>query len=204
MLDRAEVGLIFRQESGRSVATLIGAFGDIDLAEDAVQEAFAIALHKWPRDGVPPNPGGWITTTARNHVLDRPRRESRGRQLLNEVAMRSSGDDDHGMSQQVGSVRDDRLRLIFTCCHPALSTEAQVALTLRLLGGLSTRQVAGSFLVSEATMAARLVRAKRGYGAVHGAFASANRARDRRIPIPAPPPLHPQRPRWWRTSRSIP
>jgi RNA polymerase sigma-70 factor (ECF subfamily) len=161
MLDRAEVGRIFRQESGRSVATLIGAFGDIDLAEDAVQEAFAIALHKWPRDGVPPNPGGWITTTARNHVLDRLRRESRGRQLLNEVAMRSSGDDDHGMSQQVGSVRDDRLRLIFTCCHPALSTEAQVALTLRLLGGLSTRQVAGSFLVSEATMAARLVRAKR-------------------------------------------
>jgi RNA polymerase sigma-70 factor (ECF subfamily) len=161
VLDRAEVGRIFRQESGRSVATLIGAFGDIDLAEDAVQEAFAIALHKWPRDGVPPNPGGWITTTARNHVLDRLRRESRGRQLLNEVAMRPSGEDDHGMSQQVGSVRDDRLRLIFTCCHPALSTEAQVALTLRLLGGLSTRQVAGSFLVSEATMAARLVRAKR-------------------------------------------
>jgi RNA polymerase sigma-70 factor, ECF subfamily len=160
-LDAEEVGRIFREESGRSVAALIGVFGDIDLAEDAVQEAFAVALRRWPRDGVPPNPGGWITTTARNHGLDRLRRESRGRQLLGEVAVLSPGNDDPGMAQEVGPVWDDRLRLIFTCCHPALSTEAQVALTLRLLGGLSTKQVASSFLVAEATMAGRLVRAKR-------------------------------------------
>ena len=160
-LDQAEVGRIFREESGRSLAALIRVFGDIDLAEDAVQEAFAVALRKWPRDGLPPNPGGWITTTARNHALDRLRRESRGRQLLNDVAVLSPGNDDPGMPEETGSVHDDRLRLIFTCCHPALSTDAQVALTLRLLGGLSTTQVARSFLVAEATMAARLVRAKR-------------------------------------------
>ena len=160
-LDEAEVDRVFRQESGRSVATLIRAFGDIDLAEDAVQEAFALALREWPGDGLPPNPGGWITTTARNRALDRLRRESRGRQLLNEVAMRAPGDDDPDLPERIGPVRDDRLRLIFTCCHPALSTQAQVALTLRLLGGLPTREVARSFLVGEATMAARLVRAKR-------------------------------------------
>jgi RNA polymerase sigma-70 factor, ECF subfamily len=160
-LDSAKVGRIFRQESGRSLAALIRAFGDIDLAEDAVQEAFALALRKWPGEGVPPNPGGWITTTARNHALDRLRRESRGQELLREVAVLSPGSDDPGMSEVVGPVQDDRLRLVFTCCHPALSTEAQVALTLRLLGGLSTKEVAGSFLVTEATMARRLVRAKR-------------------------------------------
>jgi RNA polymerase sigma-70 factor, ECF subfamily len=160
-LDEAEVGRIFRQESGRSVAALIRVFGDIDVAEDAVQEAFAIALRKWPDGGLPPNPGGWITTTARNHAIDRLRRESRGRQLLSDVAALLPGSDDPGMPQEVGPVQDDRLRLIFTCCHPALSTEAQVALTLRLLGGLSTREVARSFLVGEQTMAVRLVRAKR-------------------------------------------
>ena len=160
-LDAAEVGRIFREESGRSLAALIGVFGDIDLAEDAVQEAFTVALGRWPGDGVPPNPGGWITTTARRHAIDRLRRESRGRQLLSEVAVLWPGSDDPGMPKEVGPVQDDRLRLIFTCCHPALSTEAQVALTLRLLGGLSTKQVASSFLVTEATMAARLVRAKR-------------------------------------------
>jgi RNA polymerase sigma-70 factor (ECF subfamily) len=159
-LDGAEVGRIFREESGRSLAALIGVFGDIDLAEDAVQEAFAVAVRKWPGDGVPPNPGGWITTTARNRARDRLRRESRGRELLSEVAVLSAGQADRGMSQEVGPVPDDRLRLIFTCCHPALSTQAQVALTLRLGGGLSTEQVARSFLVSEATMATRLVRAK--------------------------------------------
>jgi RNA polymerase sigma-70 factor (ECF subfamily) len=160
-LDQAGVGRIFREESGRSVATLIRVFGDIDLAEDAVQEAFAVALRTWPRDGLPPNPGGWITTTARNRALDRLRRESRGRELLSEVAALLPGDHDNpGMSEE-GPVPDDRLRLIFTCCHPALSPEAQVALTLRLLGGLSTTQVASSFLVSEPTMARRLVRAKR-------------------------------------------
>ncbi len=160
-LDQAEVGRIFRAESGRSVATLIRVFGDIDLAEDAVQEAFAVALRTWPGDGLPPNPGGWITTTARNRALDHLRRESRGRELLSEVAVLLPGNDDPGMPEEVGTVQDDRLRLIFTCCHPALSTEAQVALTLRLLGGLSTTQVASSFLVAEATMARRLVRAKR-------------------------------------------
>jgi RNA polymerase sigma-70 factor, ECF subfamily len=160
-LDPAEVGRIFREESGRSLAALIRAFGDIDVAEDAVQEAFAVALGKWPRDGVPPNPGGWITTTARNHAIDRLRRESRGRQLLSDVAVLTPGGGEPAIPQEVGPVPDDRLRLIFTCCHPALSTEAQLALTLRLLGGLSTRQVARSFLVSEATMARRLVRAKR-------------------------------------------
>jgi len=160
-LDPAEVARIFREESGRSLAALIRVFGDIDVAEDAVQEAFAVALRRWPADGLPPNPGGWITTTARNHALDRLRRESRGRQLLGDVAVLSPGSDDPGMPQEVGPVEDDRLRLIFTCCHPALSTEAQVALTLRLLGGLSTMQVARSFLVTEPTMARRLVRAKR-------------------------------------------
>jgi RNA polymerase sigma-70 factor (ECF subfamily) len=160
-LDEAEVDRIFRAESGRSLAALIRAFGDIDVAEDAVQEAFTVALRRWPRDGVPPNPGGWITTTARNHAIDRLRRESRGRRLLGDVAVLARGRGDPGTLQEVEPVEDDRLRLIFTCCHPALSTEAQVALTLRLLGGLSTRQVASSFLVSEATMARRLVRAKR-------------------------------------------
>ena len=159
-LDLAEVGRIFRQESGRSVATLIRVVGDIDLAEDAVQEAFAVALRKWPADGLPPNPGGWITTTARNRALDLLRRESRGRELLGEVAVLSPGDQEREVSEETGAVTDDRLRLIFTCCHPALSTQAQVALTLRLLGGLSTEQVARSFLVAEATMARRLVRAK--------------------------------------------
>jgi RNA polymerase sigma-70 factor, ECF subfamily len=158
-LEEAEVGRIFREESGRSLAALIRAFGDIDVAEDAVQEAFAVALGRWPHDGVPPNPGGWITMTARNRAIDRLRRESRGRELLSEVAVLSPGSDDPG-TPEVGPVPDDRLRLIFTCCHPALSTQAQMALTLRLLGGLSTRQVASSFLVTEATMARRLVRAK--------------------------------------------
>jgi RNA polymerase sigma-70 factor, ECF subfamily len=159
-LDRATVGRIFREESGRSLAALIRALGDIDVAEDAVQEAFAVALRKWPNDGLPPNPGGWITTTARNHALDRLRREMRGRELLGQLAVLGPSNGEPGMAQEVGPVHDDRLRLIFTCCHPALSTQAQVALTLRLLGGLSTTQVARSFLVTEATMATRLVRAK--------------------------------------------
>jgi RNA polymerase sigma-70 factor (ECF subfamily) len=157
----AEVGRIFREESGRAVAALIRVFGDIDVAEDAVQEAFAIALGKWPADGLPLNPGGWITTTARNRAIDRLRRESRGRELLSEVAVLSPGHDDPGIPGKAGPVDDDRLRLIFTCCHPALSAEAQVALTLRLLGGLPTKEVARSFLVTEQTMAVRLVRAKR-------------------------------------------
>jgi len=143
------------------VAALIGVFGDIDVAEDAVQEAFAVALRKWPGDGLPPNPGGWITTTARNRAIDRLRRESRGRELLSEVGLFSPGNEDSGTSEEMGPVQDDRLRLMFTCCHPALSTAAQVALTLRLLGGLSTKEVARSFLVAEPAMAQRLARAKR-------------------------------------------
>ena len=159
-LDGGEVGRVFREESGRPLAALIGVFGDIDLAEDAVQEAFAVAVRKWPGDGVPPNPGGWITTTARHRIIDRLRREARGRELLSQMAVLEPSNDELGRPREVGPVEDDRLRLIFTCCHPALSSEAQVALTLRLLGGLSTKQVARSFLVAEATMARRLVRAK--------------------------------------------
>jgi RNA polymerase sigma-70 factor (ECF subfamily) len=160
-LDEAAIGRIFREEYGRSVAALTRAFADIDTAEDAVQEAFTVALGRWPVDGLPPNPGGWITTTARKRAIDRLRRESRGRELLSQAAILSAQDGEAGTGQVVGPVDDDRLRLIFTCCHPALSTQAQVALTLRLLGGLSTREVARSFLVAEPTMAARLVRAKR-------------------------------------------
>ncbi|NUR78703.1 MAG: RNA polymerase sigma factor [Thermoleophilia bacterium] len=160
-LEEAEVGRIFREEYGRSVAALVRVFGDIDVAEDAVQEAFAVALRKWAVDGLPPNPGAWITTTARNRAIDSLRRESRGRELLGEAAVMSPGHVDPGKPEQEGRVQDDRLRLIFTCCHPALAVEAQVALTLRLLGGLSTKEVARSFLVSEPAMAQRIARAKR-------------------------------------------
>jgi RNA polymerase sigma-70 factor, ECF subfamily len=164
-VDAAQVGRVFREESGRSLATLIRIFGEIDLAEDAVQEAFAVAVRKWPQDGLPPNPGGWITTTARNRATDRLRREARGRALLRDVAMLQPAAEEH-TGEEVDPV-DDRLRLIFTCCHPALSLEAQVALTLRLLGGLGTDEVARAFLVSEATMAQRLVRAKRKIKVAH-------------------------------------
>jgi RNA polymerase sigma-70 factor (ECF subfamily) len=148
---------IFREESGRVVATLVRLFGDIDIAEEMVQEAFVIASEKWPATGVPPNPGGWITTTARNRAIDRLRREAsrNDRQaqaaLLHESAERTDPESD---------VNDDRLRLIFTCCHPALAESAQIGLTLRLLGGLETPYIARAFLVPEATMAKRLVRAK--------------------------------------------
>jgi RNA polymerase sigma-70 factor, ECF subfamily len=143
------------------VATLIRIFGDIDVAEDAVQDAFAVAVRKWPIDGLPPNPGGWITTAARRCAIDRLRRESRGRDLLDEVAVLSSRTEDPGIPRVVTNVQDDRLRLIFTCCNPALATEVQVALTLRLLGGLTTEEVARAFLVSRPTMEQRLARAKR-------------------------------------------
>jgi RNA polymerase sigma-70 factor (ECF subfamily) len=160
-IDVAAIGRVFREESGRCVATLIRILGDIDVAEDAVQDAFAVALRKWPIDGLPPNPGGWITTTARRCAIDRLRRASRGRALLDDVAVLSSGAEDPGSPEVMANVQDDRLRLIFTCCNPALSTEAQVALTLRLLGGLTTNEVARAFLVAEPTMAQRLARAKR-------------------------------------------
>ena len=146
------------------MATLIRIFGDIDTAEDAVQEAFALALRKWPVDGLPPNPGGWITTTARNRAIDHLRREARGRELL---AQRLIERADDASGEEVGAVQDDRLRLMFTCCHPALSTEAQIGLTLRLLGGLTTAEVARAFLVAEPTMAKRLIRAKHKIKAAH-------------------------------------
>ena len=146
----------FREAYGRAVATLVRAFGDIDLAEEAVQDAFTVALVRWPDDGVPPSPAGWIVTTARRRALDRLRREAT-RDDRHAEATRRLADAD---SPQEGVVRDDRLRLIFTCCHPALGEAARIALTLRLLGGLTTPEIARAFLVPEATMAQRLVRAK--------------------------------------------
>lgn len=150
----------FRHEFGRAVATLVRLFGDIDLAEEAVQEAFAVAVTRWPQDGVPPNPGGWIVTTARNRAIDRLRRESSRDQRHAQAALIHHAGSSPPV-EPVGPVHDDRLRLIFTCCHPALAPAAQVALTLRLLGGLQTHEIARAFLVPEPTMAQRLVRAKR-------------------------------------------
>ena len=147
----------YRESYGRAVATLIRVFGDIDLAEEAVAEAFAVAAQRWPQAGVPPNPGGWIVTTARNKALDRLRRES-SRHGREAEAVRMIADAE---PPEVGPVPDDRLRLIFTCCHPALAAEAQLALTLRLVAGLQTPEIARAFLVPEATVAQRLVRAKR-------------------------------------------
>jgi RNA polymerase sigma-70 factor (ECF subfamily) len=161
-----ELDAVFRREAGRCNATLIRVLGDIDLAEDAVAEAFAIAAERWPRTGIPPNPGGWITTTARNRAIDRLRRE-RTRTDRYVAAHRitdmddSSPDDMAPLDDLVDVIADDQLRLIFLCCHPALAPDAQVALTLRLLGGLETPEIATAFLVPEATMAQRLVRAKR-------------------------------------------
>ena len=147
----------YRESYGRAVATLIRVFGDIDIAEEAVAEAFAVAAQRWPETGVPPNPGGWIVTTARNKALDRLRRES-SRSGREAEAVRMLADAE---PPEVGPVPDDRLRLIFTCCHPALAAEAQIALTLRLIAGLRTPEIARAFLVPEATVAQRLVRAKR-------------------------------------------
>ncbi|MFJ6838464.1 RNA polymerase sigma factor [Streptomyces sp. NPDC091209] len=152
----AEIEAVFRAEYGRAVAVLIRFLGDIDLAEEAVQDAFATAVAKWPEAGVPPSPAGWIITTARNRAVDRLRRESTRAARHAEAAWLHAPDE----PVEEGPVRDDRLRLIFTCCHPALAPQAQVALTLRLLGGLTTPQIARAFLVPEATMAQRIVRAK--------------------------------------------
>ncbi len=152
---------VFREVHGQAVAALVRVFGDITVAEDAVQEAFVVASDRWRRDGLPPNPAGWIVTTARNRAIDDLRRSARGRELheqLGAVATTSHGPGDDW--EEGSSVSDDQLRLIFTCCHPALRTEHQIALTLRLLGGLSVDEVARSFLVSESAMAKRLVRAK--------------------------------------------
>ena len=157
----AAVAKAFREEWGRIVATLIRTTGDWDLAEECAQEAFARALETWPRDGIPRRPGAWLTTTARNRALDRLRRKTTGAAKLQEVALVSHSDEPGYDANDESGIRDDRLRLIFTCCHPALPLEARVALTLRTLAGLSTAEIARAFLVSETTMAQRLVRAKR-------------------------------------------
>jgi RNA polymerase sigma-70 factor (ECF subfamily) len=155
---------VFRREYGRCVATLIRFLGDIDAAEEAVQDAFTVAAARWPSDGQPPNPGAWIVTTARNRAIDRLRRESvrdeRHAQAHHLYGTTAQAATENALPQEE-TVPDDRLRLIFTCCHPALNQPAQVALTLRLLGGLETTEIARAFLVPEATMAQRIVRAKR-------------------------------------------
>ena len=151
-----DIERIFRDEYGRTVAVLTRVFGDIDIAEDAVQDAFAEAVRRWPSAGLPASPAGWIITTARNRAIDRLRREA-GRDGKHAQAALLQADEPR---EEEGPVRDDRLRLIFTCCHPALGNSVRVALTLRLLGGLTTAEIAHAFLVPEATMAQRLVRAK--------------------------------------------
>ncbi|RJL34519.1 RNA polymerase sigma factor [Bailinhaonella thermotolerans] len=172
MEGRAEVEAVFRREYGRAVAVLIRVLGDVEAAEDAVQDAFAEAVRRWPESGIPPAPAGWIITTARNRAVDRLRREAAGRGkhaeaavLEDRVERAARADladpaDRPDPAEEEGPVRDDRLRLIFTCCHPALAPAARVALTLRLLGGLTTGEIARAFLVPEPTMAQRLVRAK--------------------------------------------
>jgi RNA polymerase sigma-70 factor (ECF subfamily) len=154
--DRSEIEAVFRHESGRAVASLARVFGDIDVAEEAVQEAFVVAMQRWPEAGLPPSPAGWIITTARNRAVDRLRREAKRHDRHAEAALVRAQDE----PTEVGPVQDDRLRLIFTCCHPALAPTAQVALTLRLIAGLQTPEIARSFLTSETTMAQRIVRAK--------------------------------------------
>ncbi|MFF9562928.1 RNA polymerase sigma factor [Leifsonia sp. NPDC014704] len=163
--DAAAIASVFREQYGRAVSVLYRVFGDLDRAEDAVQDAFAVAAERWPRDGIPPAPAGWIITTARRRAIDRLRRDAVGREKEAEAALlrqltgdgRADAADDDPAAD---AIADDRLRLVFTCCHPALSPEARVALTLRLLGGLTTAEIARAFLVPEPTMAQRISRAK--------------------------------------------
>ena len=156
MLPAAEIERVFRAEHGRAVAVLVRVFGDIDAAEEAVQDAFVAAAQRWPAAGLPPSPAGWIITTARNRAIDRLRREASRADRHAQAALLHARDE----PAEEGAVGDDRLRLIFTCCHPALNAPAQVALTLRLLGGLTTAEVAHAFRVAEPAMAQRIVRAK--------------------------------------------
>lgn len=153
----AAVERVFREEYGRLIASLVRRFGDIDIAEEAAGEALVAALEKWPESGVPPNPGGWLTTTAGNRAIDRIRREKQ-RDAKHQAAFMYHDDTPH---EHTGPVEDDRLRLLFTCCHPALAPEARIALTLRLLGGLTVAEIAQAFLVPETTMAQRITRAKK-------------------------------------------
>jgi len=153
----AAVERVFREEYGRLMATLVRRFGDIDIAEEAAGEALVAALEKWPESGVPPNPGGWLTTTAGNRAIDRIRREKQ-RDAKHQAAFMYQDDTPH---EHTGPVEDDRLRLLFTCCHPALAPEARIALTLRLLGGLTVTEIAQAFLVPETTMAQRITRTKK-------------------------------------------
>jgi RNA polymerase sigma-70 factor (ECF subfamily) len=157
-LNASEIERVFRDEYGRAVAVLVRQFGDIDFAEESVQDAFIVAIERWPSTGLPPSPAGWIITTARNRAIDRLRREASRHERHAQAALLHQPPEDEDKDE--GVVNDERLRLIFTCCHPALGSGAQVALTLRLLGGLTTEEIARAFLVPEPTMAQRLVRAK--------------------------------------------
>jgi len=156
LVDTTEIERLFRQQSGKAVATLTRLFGDLGVAEEAVQEAFLTALRRWPLEGLPPSPEGWIMVTARNRAIDRIRRESTRDARQIEAMMLTPSDD----PVDLGGIEDDQLRLVFLCCHPALALHARVALTLRLVAGLQTPEIARAFLVPEPTMAQRLVRAK--------------------------------------------